>query len=102
MGTPYPESARESLVHAGRTYAHCDCWGGIGGLVLGLALRQRGLVAEIFEQSSELTEIGAAVALSANATREIERLGLHDDGDDAGHRSWLMAGFGRPNSSFPS
>ena len=79
MGSPHPESARESLVHAGRTYAHCDCWGGIGGLVLGLALRQRGLVAEIFEQSSELTEIGAAVALSANATREIERLGLLDD-----------------------
>ena len=52
--------------------------GGIGGLVLGSALRQRGMVAEIFEQSSELTEIGAAVALSANATRELERLGLLD------------------------
>lgn len=52
--------------------------GGIGGLVLGLALRQRGMFAEIFEQSSELTEIGAAVALSANATRELERLGLLD------------------------
>jgi salicylate hydroxylase len=37
------------------------------------------LVAEIFEQSSELTEIGAAVALSANANREFERLGLLDD-----------------------
>jgi salicylate hydroxylase len=49
---------------------------GIGGLVLGLALRQRGMAAEIFEQSSELTEIGAAVALSANATREFDRLGL--------------------------
>lgn len=52
--------------------------GGIGGLVLGLALRQRGMSAEIFEQSSELTEIGAAVALSANATREFDRLGLLD------------------------
>jgi salicylate hydroxylase len=52
---------------------------GIGGLVLGLALRQRGISVEIFEQSSELTEIGAAVALSANATRELERLGLLDD-----------------------
>lgn len=49
---------------------------GIGGLVLGLSLRQRGIVAEIFEQSSQLTEIGAAVALSANATRELARLGL--------------------------
>lgn len=51
---------------------------GIGGLVLGLALRRQGLAAEVFEQSSELTEIGAAVALSANATRELARLGLLD------------------------
>ena len=51
---------------------------GIGGLVLGLALRQRGIDFDIFEQSSQLTEIGAAVALSANATRELERLGLID------------------------
>ena len=52
---------------------------GIGGLVLGLALRQRGMVADVFEQSSHLAEIGAAVALSANATRELERLGLLAD-----------------------
>ncbi len=52
---------------------------GIGVLVLGLSMRQRGMVAEIFEQSSRLTEIGAAVALSANATRELARLGLLDD-----------------------
>ncbi|OAS24584.1 monooxygenase [Methylobacterium platani] len=50
--------------------------GGIGGLTLGLALRARGLRAEIYEQAAELAEIGAAVALSANATRELERLGL--------------------------
>jgi salicylate hydroxylase len=49
---------------------------GIGGLVLALLLRARGVEAELFEQSSELAEIGAAVALSANATRELERLGL--------------------------
>jgi salicylate hydroxylase len=49
---------------------------GIGGLVLALALRERGFHAELFEQSSELSEIGAAVALSANATRELDRLGL--------------------------
>ncbi len=49
---------------------------GIGGLTLALALRQRGLRAKVFEQATTLTEIGAAVALSANATRELERLGL--------------------------
>jgi salicylate hydroxylase len=51
---------------------------GVGGLTLWLALRQRGLSADIYEQARELTEIGAAVALSANATRELERLGVLD------------------------
>jgi salicylate hydroxylase len=48
---------------------------GIGGLTLALALRQRGLEADIYEQAAQLTEIGAAIALSANGTRELERLG---------------------------
>ncbi len=52
--------------------------GGIGGLTLALALRQRGMEAEVFEQAPELTEIGAAVALSANSTRELRRLGVLD------------------------
>src|SRR4051794_439248 len=53
--------------------------GGIGGLSLGLALRERGMTADVFEQAPELTEIGAAIALSANATREYARLGLLDE-----------------------
>jgi salicylate hydroxylase len=52
--------------------------GGIGGLVLALALRERGIDFEVYEQADELREIGAAVALSANATRELRRLGLGD------------------------
>ena len=43
--------------------------GGIGGLTLALALRDQGLEADIYEQADELREVGAAVALSANATR---------------------------------
>ena len=50
--------------------------GGIGGLVLALALRERGISFEVYEQAEELREIGAAVALSANGTRELRRLGL--------------------------
>ncbi len=50
--------------------------GGIGGLVHALALRERGIEYEVYEQASELREIGAAVALSANGTRELRRLGL--------------------------
>ena len=53
--------------------------GGIGGLSLALALRERGMRAEVFEQAPQLTEIGAAIALSANATREYGRLGLVDE-----------------------
>ena len=49
---------------------------GIGGLSLALALRERGLRAQVFEQAPELTEIGAAIALSANGVREFARLGL--------------------------
>lgn len=52
--------------------------GGIGGLTLALALRQRGLEPDVYEQASELAEIGAAVALSANSTRELRRLGILD------------------------
>jgi salicylate hydroxylase len=51
---------------------------GIGGLTLALALRQRGLEADVYEQAAQLTEIGAAIALSANGTRELERLGCLD------------------------
>ncbi len=48
--------------------------GGIGGLVLALALRERGMSSEIYEQADELREVGAAVALSGNGTRELRRL----------------------------
>ena len=51
---------------------------GIGGLSLGLALQERGIQADVFEQAPELTEIGAAIALSANSIREFTRLGLLD------------------------
>ncbi|GAA3224340.1 FAD-dependent monooxygenase [Pseudonocardia petroleophila] len=53
--------------------------GGIGGLTLALALRERGIDAEVFEQADELREVGAAVALAANGTRILERLGLGDE-----------------------
>src|SRR6516225_4264517 len=49
---------------------------GIGGLTLALALREHGIDAELYEQTDALREVGAAVALSANATRFYERMGL--------------------------
>jgi 2-polyprenyl-6-methoxyphenol hydroxylase-like FAD-dependent oxidoreductase len=52
--------------------------GGIGGLTLALALRQRGIEADVYEQAPELAEVGAAVALSANSSLELRRLGMLD------------------------
>lgn len=50
---------------------------GIGGLTLAIELRRRGLDVDVYEQTAELHEVGAAVALSANATRfYIARFGL--------------------------
>ena len=53
--------------------------GGIAGLVAGLALLQRGIDVEIFEQAGELRELGAGVQLSANGTRLLIALGLEQD-----------------------
>ena len=50
--------------------------GGIGGLTLAIALRPHGFDVDIYEQTAELREVGAAVALSANATRFFEQFGL--------------------------
>ncbi|MDN5919995.1 MAG: FAD-dependent monooxygenase [Pseudonocardia sp.] len=52
--------------------------GGIGGLTLGIALRRAGVPVEIYERAEELREVGAAVALSANGTRVLYRLGIGD------------------------
>jgi len=90
---------------------------GVGGLTLALALRRRGIGAEILEQSTELREVGAAVALAANGTRllRVLRLGgclarvstkptrmVHRDGRD-GHvvaatqgPGWYRDAFGAP------
>ena len=90
---------------------------GVGGLTLALLLRQRGIAAEVLEQSSELREVGAAVSLAANATRGMRHVGLgealarvsteptgliHRDGRD-GHQiavtpgpQWYRDTFGAP------
>ena len=48
--------------------------GGIGGLTLAVALRQRGLEADVYEQAAEQAEIGAAVALSAKGLSPDNRI----------------------------
>lgn len=49
---------------------------GLGGLTAALALIQRGHRVRIFEQATELKEVGAGVQLGANGTRILIALGL--------------------------
>jgi len=50
--------------------------GGIGGLTIAIALKQHGIDCKVYEQTAELREVGAAIALSANAMRFYEQWGL--------------------------
>lgn len=51
---------------------------GIGGLTAALTLRRAGIDVAIFEQASELREIGAGITMTPNASRILHRLGLED------------------------
>ncbi|WP_029031219.1 flavin-dependent oxidoreductase [Salinarimonas rosea] len=50
--------------------------GGIGGLTTALMLKERGLEAEIYEQSSEIRELGVGINTLPHAIKELARLGL--------------------------
>ncbi|MBK0392137.1 FAD-dependent monooxygenase [Ramlibacter algicola] len=52
---------------------------GIGGLTAALALLQRGFDVEVFEQATELREIGAGVQLGPNGVKVLHALGLADE-----------------------
>jgi salicylate hydroxylase len=50
--------------------------GGIGGITALLALRQRGIEAELFEQAAAFGQVGAGLQISCNSTRILQKLGL--------------------------
>ncbi|MGL4634864.1 MAG: flavin-dependent oxidoreductase [Beijerinckiaceae bacterium] len=50
--------------------------GGIGGLTLALMLKQRGLEVDVFEQSSEIRELGVGINTLPHAIKELAELGL--------------------------
>ncbi|MBS0525208.1 MAG: FAD-dependent monooxygenase [Proteobacteria bacterium] len=58
--------------------------GGIGGLSAALHLLRAGFDAEIYEQAPRITEIGAGIQISPNASRLLIRLGLKPALDAAG------------------
>jgi salicylate hydroxylase len=51
---------------------------GIGGLTAAHTLLRAGFQVQVFEQASELREVGAGIQISPNATRLLHRLGLAD------------------------
>lgn len=55
--------------------------GGIAGLTLTLALRQRGHKVQVYEQARELREAGAGLTVWPNASKVLFELGLKEDMD---------------------
>ncbi len=53
--------------------------GGIGGLTAALSLLRRGFDVDVYEQASELREVGAGVQISANGSRVLYALGVGGD-----------------------
>ncbi|WP_229170948.1 FAD-dependent oxidoreductase [Bradyrhizobium altum] len=49
---------------------------GIGGLAMALSLLRRGIDCDVFEQASELREVGAGLWVSMNGVRVLRDLGL--------------------------
>jgi salicylate hydroxylase len=60
--------------------------GGIGGLTAAVALLQAGFDVHIYEQARWLSEVGAGINVSPNASRVLIRLGLGGDLAKAGVR----------------
>lgn len=52
--------------------------GGIGGLTAAISLRRAGVEAAVFESAPELREVGAGIALWANAAKALRKLGLYE------------------------
>jgi 2-polyprenyl-6-methoxyphenol hydroxylase-like FAD-dependent oxidoreductase len=53
--------------------------GGIGGAATALALHRAGLEPVLYERTEKLREVGAGIALWANATHVLKQLGVLDD-----------------------
>ena len=60
--------------------------GGIGGLSAALHLLKAGFDVHVYEQAPRITEIGAGIQMSPNASRLLIRLGLEAALDTAGVR----------------
>jgi salicylate hydroxylase len=65
--------------------------GGIGGLTAAIALSRAGVDVRVYEAAAELKEIGAGVALHANAMRVLRAIGVEDGVRKvAGRSEWAV------------
>src|SRR6185503_1146423 len=53
--------------------------GGIGGLAAALSLHRAGFDVHVYEQAGSVSEVGAGIQVTPNATRVLQWLGLGDD-----------------------
>lgn len=63
---------------AGRPRQIVIAGAGIAGLTAAIAFARRGFAVRVFEQAPQLTETGAGIQLSPNATRLLARLGVDE------------------------
>ena len=61
--------------------------GGIGGLTAAIGLLQAGYDVQVYEQTRLLSEVGAGINISPNASRILIRLGLGDECNRVAFRS---------------
>src|SRR5262249_25165067 len=73
---PKGGARRTRRAAAGRGVSVGIVGGGIGGMTAALSLLQVGFDVHVYEQASRLTEVGAGVQVSPNASRVLHRLGL--------------------------
>ncbi len=66
--------------------------GGLGGLTAALAFSRVGIEAHVFEQASELREIGAGIGVSANAVKVLRALGVEKALRERGFESEASVG----------
>ncbi|MEH1846886.1 MAG: FAD-dependent oxidoreductase [Nostoc sp.] len=59
--------------------------GGIGGAATALALSRAGFKPVVYERTKELREVGAGIALWANATHILKNLGLLEEAMQVGY-----------------
>lgn len=59
--------------------------GGIGGAATALALSRAGFEPVVYERTKELREVGAGIALWANATHVLNKLGLLEEAKQVGY-----------------